>query len=280
MSSTDLLNTGTVCSHEACRTIDFLPFKCSHCALSFCTEHWKPTDHDCKKFDAATYDRIVPQCPFCSKPVLVAPQQDPNDAMERHIERDCATFTGKKNRGPVCGNKKCGKSLISPIVCQTCKGQFCAAHRFPNTHTCRPNQSASASTSKVSNTTTTTPSGIAALKRSAAAATNSANAKTSNVVNSITTKYTAATASSSKTPAAPSNGNNNKPTLFKEIKTDRCEPSSSSALSSPPTVPTPTANTTVLPPSLTRRPSHERKRPTVVPDPTKKWVPAALFASA
>lgn len=118
MSSTDLLHAGTSCSHPACRTIDFLPFKCSHCTHSFCTEHWQPTQHDCPKYDPAQYDRIVPQCPFCSKPVNVTPGQDVNAAMERHIDNDCHVFVGKKKRGPVCENKKCGKSLISPIICQ------------------------------------------------------------------------------------------------------------------------------------------------------------------
>jgi hypothetical protein len=117
-SSTDLLHAGTSCSHPACRTIDFLPFKCSHCNHSFCTDHWQPTQHDCPKYDPAQYDRIVPQCPFCSKPVNVTQGQDINAAMERHIDNDCHIFVGKKKRGPVCGNKKCGKSLISPIICQ------------------------------------------------------------------------------------------------------------------------------------------------------------------
>jgi predicted nucleic acid binding AN1-type Zn finger protein len=117
MSSSNLLSAGTVCSHDSCRTIDFLPFKCSHCTQSYCQEHWKPADHECKNYDPALEDRIVPQCQLCSLPVLVRPGQDPNVVMELHINTDCQVATGKKKRGPHCGNRKCGKSLISPIIC-------------------------------------------------------------------------------------------------------------------------------------------------------------------
>lgn len=127
MSNTDLLHAGTSCSHPACHTIDFLPFKCAHCTHKFCQEHWQPAQHECPQYDAAQYDRIVPQCPFCSKPVNINPGQDINAAMERHIDNDCHIFVGKKKRGPVCGNKKCGKSLISPIFCDvsTCAWRRC-----------------------------------------------------------------------------------------------------------------------------------------------------------
>ncbi|PVF98481.1 hypothetical protein CPB86DRAFT_705092 [Serendipita vermifera] len=257
MSSTDLLSAGTTCAHESCRTIDFLPFKCSHCSQSFCNEHWKPTDHNCKQYDAASYDRIVPQCPFCSKPVLVQPQEDPNIPMERHIDQDCAVFTGKKKRGPVCGFKKCGKSLISPITCEKCQDQFCPAHRFPNTHACK-NINAPANTNP--RTAASTQSGLAALKRATNAASSSAATTLENV-------KTAAKSSTTSNPGASSSSS--KGNLFKEIKTDRCETSPSDALIYSPTPRLPTTPT--LPPN---------EKPKIIPDPTKKWVPAALFASA
>ncbi|CAG7853541.1 SubName: Full=Uncharacterized protein {ECO:0000313/EMBL:CCA73316.1} [Serendipita indica DSM 11827] len=262
MSSTDLLSAGTTCSHDACRTIDFLPFKCSHCAQSFCTEHWKPADHDCKQYDAAAEDRILPQCPFCSKPVLVLPKQDPNDAMEAHIDRDCAVFTGKKRRGPVCGNKKCGKALISPIVCQTCKGQFCPSHRFPNAHTCRTTTNAAPSSSKTTTSAPPTPAGLAALKRATVSATSSA-------AKSVQAAKPAPKASTSTAPSTGNKAGN----LIKEIKTDRCEPSVSSAAVS--TSPTNNSPPTPKLPTIMRTGG---SKPVV--DPTKKWTPAPLFGSA
>ncbi|KIM26396.1 hypothetical protein M408DRAFT_330585 [Serendipita vermifera MAFF 305830] len=252
MSSSDLLNAGTVCSHNSCRTIDFLPFKCSHCSQNFCQEHWKAQDHECKNYDPASEDRIVPQCPLCSLPVLVQPRQNPNQAMERHINNDCSVSTGKKRRGPHCENKKCGKSLISPIICDTCKGQFCPAHRFPSDHTCVTPSSKPVTTPKAP---VISPAGIAALKRVGASASNAVrqNVPAKTTVQSKPKQQVGSNASTS--------GATN---LFNEIKTDRCESSPSASLS-----PAPTVSTLPL----------DRPR-SVVPDATKKWVPRSIFASA
>lgn len=116
--SKELLTAGRTCSHSACNTIDFLPFKCHHCNQSFCQEHWKPEEHSCNNYDPAAHDRIVPQCPLCNIPVAVPSGGDVNDAMDLHILTDCSAALTKKKKGPHCANSKCGKVLISPILCQ------------------------------------------------------------------------------------------------------------------------------------------------------------------
>lgn len=116
--SGELLMTGRTCSHSACNTIDLLPFKCHHCNQSFCQEHWKPEQHLCNKYDPATEDRIVPQCPLCNDPVTIPAGGDVNYTMDLHILTDCSVALTKKKKGPHCANPKCGKALISPIVCQ------------------------------------------------------------------------------------------------------------------------------------------------------------------
>jgi hypothetical protein len=57
-----LLAVGRQCSHPSCGLVDFLPFKCQHCADSFCADHFKPASHSCPKYDEAKYNRIVPDC--------------------------------------------------------------------------------------------------------------------------------------------------------------------------------------------------------------------------
>lgn len=118
VASVSLLNTGKTCDHESCNTIDFLPFKCSHCKHTYCQDHWKPEQHTCNSFDPAAHDRIVPQCPLCSLPVSSKPGQDPNVAMDIHISTNCSVAATKKSRGPTCANARCGKPLLTPITCQ------------------------------------------------------------------------------------------------------------------------------------------------------------------
>ena len=57
-----LLEVGKQCSASSCMLVDFLPFKCQHCAEPFCGEHFLPTAHTCPKYDAAKHDRVAPPC--------------------------------------------------------------------------------------------------------------------------------------------------------------------------------------------------------------------------
>jgi AN1-like Zinc finger len=59
-----MLNVGRQCSHPTCHLVDFLPFKCQHCANSFCSEHFKPASHSCAKYDEAKYNRVAPDCEY------------------------------------------------------------------------------------------------------------------------------------------------------------------------------------------------------------------------
>lgn len=144
---------------------------------------------------------------------------------------------------------------------QTCRGQFCPAHRLPSTHTCRTTPGASASQAASSRFPAASPAGLAALKRAAVSASN-AGRQASTQAKATTTSKQGEPSTSSAT------GSSTKGTsLFQEIKTDRCEPSSFISLSPEPTV------------SLTNRPPTNLPR-FAIPDPTKKWVPRSIFASA
>ncbi|KAJ7672779.1 hypothetical protein B0H17DRAFT_1083957 [Mycena rosella] len=137
-SEAQLLSVGAQCSHQSCLLVDFLPFKCQHCAASFCQEHFMVSAHKCPKYDETKYNRVAPNCPLCNVPVSVRPGQDANVAMEAHFIKDCAVMTGraKAKTSPVCAKARCGKTLFAPIRCTKCNEQFCPSHRFPADHSC------------------------------------------------------------------------------------------------------------------------------------------------
>ncbi|PCH40028.1 hypothetical protein WOLCODRAFT_136616 [Wolfiporia cocos MD-104 SS10] len=133
-----LLSIGKQCAAPLCRLVDYLPFKCQHCARSFCSEHFRPEAHSCEKFDVSKHNRVAPSCPLCNTPVTIPQGQDPNIRMDAHITTECSVMTGRAKQPsiPICARAKCGKKLFAPIRCDKCKQQFCPSHRFPASHTC------------------------------------------------------------------------------------------------------------------------------------------------
>ncbi|KAI8994144.1 hypothetical protein BD414DRAFT_481542 [Trametes punicea] len=150
-----LLEIGKQCSAPSCLVVDFLPFKCQHCAHAYCRDHFLPVDHRCEKYDPAKHDRVAPSCPLCNTPVAIPPGQDPNVRMEEHINTQCTVMTGKSGRPrstPTCARPKCGKVLFSPIRCESCKQQYCPQHRFPKDHACSQAQPSAAKPTATANT--------------------------------------------------------------------------------------------------------------------------------
>ncbi|KAG8928038.1 hypothetical protein FRC02_007432 [Tulasnella sp. 418] len=169
--STELLDIGHKCSSPACGLVDFLPIKCQHCALPYCSDHFKPQAHSCPNFDATKHDRVAPECPFCGTPVAFAAGADPNMAMEKHFETKCEVvksggLVGMKSRAttkrpdgePRCGRTRCNKVLMVPIKCPSCYKAFCAEHRLPASHNCKSSSAtSSASSSKAATPKSFTP---------------------------------------------------------------------------------------------------------------------------
>ena len=134
-----LLEVGKQCSDPSCLLVDFLPFKCHHCELSFCQDHFRVDAHKCPKYDENKHNRIAPNCmpdsigtticilliwhfllgPLCNIPVAVRAGQDPNVRMDIHLEKECSVVTGKvKSKStPTCARGNCKKVLFSPIRC-------------------------------------------------------------------------------------------------------------------------------------------------------------------
>jgi predicted nucleic acid binding AN1-type Zn finger protein len=176
----EILAVGRQCSHTTCLLVDFLPFKCQHCANSFCAEHFKPESHNCSKYDEHKYNRVAPDCPLCNEPVPIPPGEDPNIRMERHLASDCSVMTGRSHKAsasPKCSRPKCGKVLFAQIQCDKCRQKFCPEHRFPNSHNCSslsslaaPASIANTSSKASSQISAISASGLAAMRRAAASA--------------------------------------------------------------------------------------------------------------
>ena len=62
--------------------------------------------------------------------------------MDAHLETSCAILhPGRKARPvpgamPVCDERKCKTKMVLPIRCESCRGNFCAPHRWGKDHGC------------------------------------------------------------------------------------------------------------------------------------------------
>merc|ERR1712224_646526 len=107
-----ILELGERCDHPECRQLDFLPFKCRGCNLTFCLSHFKKADHACPSIPSV-------------KSLAVAP-----------------TTTTKKSAKKRC--VVCKKKQLVPISCDSCSSCVCASHRFADDHDCASRRSRNA----------------------------------------------------------------------------------------------------------------------------------------
>lgn len=97
---------GDHCALKDCARLDFLPFGCSACGLTFCLDHRAPKQHGC--------DAVVSL-------ELTEDQLKKSDA-----ETYACTFA-KVN---------CKKRELTPVLCPKCSHMFCLSHRHPPDHEC------------------------------------------------------------------------------------------------------------------------------------------------
>ncbi|KAF9081426.1 zinc finger, AN1-type domain [Mortierella sp. GBA35] len=160
---------GKHCSDKTCSQLDFLPFTCQYCKQIYCQDHWRLEGHTCSNKEAASLqDQRVPICPLCDKPVPVKRGEDPNLRMEQHIAAGCpepATTTSKPIYTNSCNAKGCKNRSMVPVVCQSCRLNYCLKHRLEGDHACKGtgvganrngNGNGQAPAKKVNGATTTT----------------------------------------------------------------------------------------------------------------------------
>lgn len=62
--------------------------------------------------------------------------------MDAHLSTSCAILhPGRKARPvpgamPICDERRCKTKLVLPIRCESCRGNFCAPHRWGKDHGC------------------------------------------------------------------------------------------------------------------------------------------------
>ena len=116
----ELPHIGDQCSEKACRQLDFLPVKCDGCKKSFCGQHWTYEGHNCST--PRLKDVQVPVCPLCDKPVPSKPGALPDEAVSRHLDRDCRA---DQKRNPRCSKTKCKVRELIRVDCNQCGLNFC-----------------------------------------------------------------------------------------------------------------------------------------------------------
>jgi len=122
---------GDQCDEPNCRQLDFLPVKCDGCKSKFCAQHWTYEGHKCTS--PRLKDVQVPVCPLCDKPVPSKPGAVPDEAVSRHLDRDCQV---DRKRNPRCSKVKCKVRELIKVDCNQCSLNFCLKHRHPQDHEC------------------------------------------------------------------------------------------------------------------------------------------------
>ena len=97
----ELPDLGKHCFVSDCKQLDFLPFECTYCSMTFCKEHFGLESHGCEK--------------------------KPNN-----------TVTEKRRNEDVymCSVNGCCKTELAPIRCSRCDVQVCLSHRAEQDHAC------------------------------------------------------------------------------------------------------------------------------------------------
>jgi len=111
----ELPEVGEHCALADCSKLDFLPFKCVHCASIFCADHRRPQDHRCVKAEAAEAERA-----------------------EAEAERRTSAAENGGNVSFSCSFVKagCKQRELTAVVCPKCGLTFCLSHRHPPDHDC------------------------------------------------------------------------------------------------------------------------------------------------
>jgi len=124
---------GAQCAVQECRQLDFLPFTCDLCSLTYCLDHRTYQKHRCPRADEQ--DCRVILCPICHNSIRIVPNEDINLTFERHrTSPDCK----KKEKKARCPVAECKEKLTfsNTFDCKKCGKQVCLKHRFEDLHPC------------------------------------------------------------------------------------------------------------------------------------------------
>ncbi|KAI6240053.1 AN1-type zinc finger protein 2B-like Protein [Aphelenchoides fujianensis] len=135
--ATEFPTLGSHCAHPECNQLDFLPVKCNGCRKNYCNRHFTYESHDCSS--GLRVDVQVPVCPLCNQPVPTGKNEIADVVVGAHIDNECQSDPARKKRAYVnsCSLLRCKGRELVPIVCGSCRRNFCIKHRHTDDHECR-----------------------------------------------------------------------------------------------------------------------------------------------
>lgn len=127
----EFADLGKHCEEPSCRQLDFLPFVCSACKRTFCSDHRTFQAHNCPEVKNV----IIPECPICGQFISVERGDDPNVKIDQHIEKGCPTEAIARSQNK-CSYRRCKNTELVPFLCNLCNRNFCVTHRLSQDHQC------------------------------------------------------------------------------------------------------------------------------------------------
>ncbi|GAM18087.1 hypothetical protein SAMD00019534_012620 [Acytostelium subglobosum LB1] len=125
---------GAHCNIKFCNQLDYLPFQCDSCHLKFCLEHKSPQSHQCKHY--VPKERRTQPCPVCSELLVIGKDDNTDEIVANHLEKQCGKAVTKKPLSFACKFKGCKNKEFVSVLCEHCKDNYCFKHRFPTSHKC------------------------------------------------------------------------------------------------------------------------------------------------
>eukprot|EP01126_Amoeba_proteus_P001550 TRINITY_DN10460_c0_g1_i1.p1 TRINITY_DN10460_c0_g1~~TRINITY_DN10460_c0_g1_i1.p1 ORF type:complete len:146 (-),score=13.18 TRINITY_DN10460_c0_g1_i1:83-520(-) len=126
------INLGEHCSLKECRKLDYCPFKCDLCSLSFCKKHRTYEQHHCPHNRPNVISRA---CSFCGSFISAEESLIDKKVLEHTQSNECEDRK-KERMSRRCNYPRCKKLELLPTNCDRCEKKFCLSHRLPSTHLC------------------------------------------------------------------------------------------------------------------------------------------------
>ncbi|KAK3116730.1 hypothetical protein LTR53_002563 [Teratosphaeriaceae sp. CCFEE 6253] len=118
----DVEAIGSQCQMPFCRQLDFLPFRCESCKGKFCLDHRTESSHECPHEGEWARRRAASR----QTPQSTAYRPTPKPSILTH-EQQCSS--------PSC-KTLINTPLVTGVHCETCRRNYCLAHRFAYEHEC------------------------------------------------------------------------------------------------------------------------------------------------
>lgn len=134
------------CQATMCKQLDFLPFFCKECGLTFCRDHQQWRNHNCTAGLKKLQGRIARNCEHCDEVVSQISGKSFEESLKIHRESSACTKSTKsskkrrKKKKHICSAKGCTESVRASYMhfyCKSCHKKYCVKHRSVDLHNCK-----------------------------------------------------------------------------------------------------------------------------------------------